>query len=469
MSPVPVVGARLPGPATPRSVFAAVVVLAALAFAGCRHGPPDVIIVLADTLRADRVGAADGRPSLTPFLDRLAASGVVFSNAYSTSSWTNPAIASLFTSRYPSQHHVTRYESRLAGDEVTLAERLAAGGWWNLGVLANFRLTSEGGFGQGFAAWAPHIGGTRGKVRAKRIATTTLSMYDEFFAGSRHTRWTRRTRPAFLYLHFMEPHAPYDPPQHLRRRIAGDPPPGVSDHEANAKLIDVTRWGTLSDAEVARLARLYDAELASLDRALERLFTELRARGLLEHAIVVVTADHGEEFHEHGGLLHGTALYEESVRIPLIMTGPGLPAGRVVTDEVSLVDVAPTLLALLGLPPEPRFEGRSLVERLSPSTDPRDVVLQLFPIGSAGEVRRHVAGLVHGRRKLLVPPPPRAPEAYDLQADPGEQRPGADDLDALGARLTARRQELATRAGSTETAPVDPDMRERLRALGYAH
>jgi arylsulfatase A-like enzyme len=442
----------------------------AVGLAGCRHGPPDVIVVLADTLRADRVGPrADGRPSLTPFLDRLAASGVVFSNVYSTSSWTNPAVASLFTSRYPSQHHVTRFDSRLADDEVTLAERLAAAGWWNAGVLANFRLTKENGFGQGFAFWGPNVGGLRGKVRAKRITTGMLSIYDAFFAPVRHTRWTRRTRPALLYLHFMEPHAPYDPPQHLRRRIAGPPPAGVSDEEANAKVVDVTRWDTLSDAEVTRLARLYDAEVAWLDRELERLFAALRARGLLEHAIVIVTADHGEEFRDHGGLLHGTALYQESVRVPLIMAGPGLPAGRVVTDEVSLVDVAPTLLALLGLPPEPRFEGRSLHEHLSSATEPRDAVLQLFPMAPGGELRRHVSGLVAGRRKLLVPPPPRAPEVFDLEADPGERRPLTDDVEALEARLGARERALASRAGVVETAPIDPATRERLRALGYAH
>ena len=440
----------------------------ALALGACRHGPPDVIIVLADTLRADRVGTANGRPNLTPFLDRLAGSGVVFTNAYSTSSWTNPAVASLFTSRHPSQHGVTRFDSRLPAEEVTMAERLTAGGWWSLGVVANFRLAREGGFGQGFAAWLPHLVGTRGKVRAKRIAATTRSYYDVFFAPVRRTRWTRRTRPAFLYLHFMEPHSPYDPPEHLRRRIAGDPPPGVSDREANAKLADVARWSELSDVEVARLARLYDAELVSLDRALERLFADLRARGLLEHAIVVVTADHGEEFHDHGGLLHGSALYEESVRIPLIMVGPGLPPGHVVGDEVSLVDVAPTLLALLGLPPEPRFEGRSLLERLSPASEAADVVLQLPPLGAGLQLRRHSAGLVHARRKLLLPAGPGAPQGYDLEDDPGETRSSPALADALVARLAERQADLAARASTAETAPVDPAMRERLRALGYA-
>jgi arylsulfatase A-like enzyme len=448
-------------------------VAALVALAGCRHGPPDVIVVLADTLRADRVGACGGPPGLTPFLDRLAASGVVFTNAYSTSSWTNPAVASLFTSRFPSQHHVTRFDSKLADDEVTLAERLAAGGWWTLGMVANFRLAADAGYAQGFASWSAHVVGRGGKVRAKRIADDTLTYYDTFFAAARTTRWTRRTRPVFFYLHFMEPHSPYDPPERLRRRIAGAPPPGMSDAEANARLVDADRWGQLSNVEVARLARLYDAEVVELDLRLERLFAALRARGLLERAIVVVTADHGEEFREHGDLLHGRTLYEEGVRVPLIVTGPGVPAGRVVTQEVSLVDVAPTLLALLGLPAEPRFEGRSLLADLGPASDLRDVVLELLPSGDGNEVRRHAAGLIHDRLKVLVPPDGRGPEAYDLRDDRGEQRPNppaiAQDAAALRARLGQREAALATRAGTAESAPIDQQMRDRLRALGYAH
>ena len=444
-----------------------------LAAGGCRSGQPDVIVVLVDTLRADRLGAHDGRPSLTPFLDRLATTGVVFSNAYSTSSWTSPAVASLFTSRYPSQHHVTQYDSRLADDEVTLAERLAVAGWRNLGFIANFRLSEEGGFGQGFISWFPHVEGTRGKVRAKRITKATLAHYDAFFAPTRLTRLARRARPMFLYLHFMEPHAPYLPAEHLRRRIAGLPPPGVSDAEANTKLLAPMRWGELTDDEVRRLSQLYDAEVASLDQGLQRLFGELRSRGLLDHAIVVITADHGEEFREHDGLVHGTALFEESVRVPLVMTGPGLPAGRVVTDAVSLVDVAPTLLDLAGLPPEPRFEGRSLRERLVPANDPADVILQLLPIGAARELRRHTAGLVRKGLKILVPPAPREAELYDLRADPRETRPRAasvaQDAEHLESRLDEQQRILATRAGSAMTVPIDPQTRDRLRALGYAH
>ena len=453
-----------------------VAALALCCAAGCTRPPPDVIIIVVDTLRADRLGAGGGRPGLTPFIDSLAASGVVFSNAYSPTSWTNPAVASLFTSRYPSQHHLSNFDSVLADDELTLAERLRDAGYRGMGISANFRLLARLGFDQGFDAWAALVAPSLStpKVSAKRVEQVAFRYYDRFFAPYRYTRWARRRRPMLLYFQFLEPHAPYDPPMHLRRRIAGAPPPGVSDAEINAKLLDRLRWRELSPPEVARLRVLYDAEVAELDRRLGRIFEGFRSRGLLDRAIIVFTADHGEELREHGRFQHGNTLYQESVRIPLFIAGPGLPAGRVVTDQVSLVDVAPTVLELLGLPPEPRFEGRSLLRHLG-GAEPADVVLQLLPTGDPIDVHAHVGGLVHDGVKLLVPPEEagRSPELYDLRDDPGETRSDpppaiAEQTPALEARLKARDDEFAARAGKVQRGSLSEDERDRLRALGYA-
>jgi arylsulfatase A-like enzyme len=449
-----------------------VAMLALLCVTACSRPAPDVIVILVDTLRADRVGS---RPGLTPFLDSLAATGVVFSNAYSATSWTNPAVASLFTSRYPSQHHVSTFESVLAADEVTLAERLHAAGYRNLGVVANFRLLDRFGFNRGFDLWSTPMGprSAAGKASAKRVAHDTFSLYDQWFAPSRFSRWARRRRPTLLYLHFMEPHAPYDPPAHVRARVAGPPPAGVDDAVANAKILDTKRWRELSPEEVARLEALYDAEVADLDSRLSRLFDGLRSRGLLDHAIVVFTADHGEEFREHGGLQHGNTLYQESVRIPLFVVGPGVPAGRVVTDRVSLLDIAPTVLDLAGLPPEPRFEGQSLTAHFAGARS-NDIVLQLLPAGQQVDVRRHAAALIHDDAKLLVPPEDsgRSPELYDLANDPHETRSDppsiAAQAPALASLLAARDATLATGAGTTERGTLSDAERARLRALGYA-
>jgi arylsulfatase A-like enzyme len=457
------------GHALPRTGIL-VVLLLVLCTAACSRRHPDVLVILMDTLRADRLGPWGGQPGLTPFMDSLAASGVVFTNAYSTSSWTNPAVASLFTSRYPSQHHVTRFDSKLADDEITLAERLASGGWRRVGVLGNFRLTAALGFGQGFDAWFPPLIGS--KVHAHRVAQNAVRFYDRQLAPHAWSRWTRH--PLFLYLHFMDPHAIYDPPEAVRRMRVGPPPAGVDEAVAVAKLMDFTRWDDLSPSELGYLEKLYDGEVAALDAELARFFRRLRQRGLLDHTIVILTADHGEEFGEHGGMQHGTALYEESVHIPLLITGPGLPAGRVVADDVSLVDVAPTLLALVGLPAESRFEGRSLLERLAPHGGSSQAIFELLPAGPTLDVRRNDAGIVQDRIAVLTPGPARGAsdiEIFDLAHDPHELQPDppalAEQGAALRARLAERRADLATRAGVAETVPLDQSTRDRLRALGY--
>src|SRR5206468_635688 len=177
-----------------------------------------------------------------------------------------------------------------------------------------------------------------------------------------------------------------------------------------------------------------------LDARLRVLFAGLERRGVLDKSIVVFTADHGEEFREHGQLAHGTSLYNELIRVPLIVLVPGQRGGRVVRDNVSLVDVAPTLLALLGLPPEPRFEGRSLVPLLTGDAPGADVVAELPPISSSPlDLGRHSLALVRGSVKLVVPRKTgfakMRPMLFDLATDPGEARPDPPGTAALAGRF----------------------------------
>ena len=199
---------------------------------------------------------------------------------------------------------------------------------------------------------------------------------------------------------------------------------------------------------------------------------------MLDKSIVVFTADHGEEFREHGQLAHGTSLYNELIRVPLIVLVPGQRGGRVVRDNVSLVDVAPTLLALLGLPPEPRFEGRSLVPLLTGDAPAADVVAELPPISSSPlDLGRHSLAFVRGSVKLVLPRKTgyakTRPMLFDLATDPRETRPDPPETAALAGRFvrTARAvgRALVARATPPERGVVDETSRQRLRALGYAN
>jgi arylsulfatase A-like enzyme len=449
------------------------VLLAALGCGRSGPPPPNVVLVLVDTLRADRLGSYGYQRGVTPFLDELAARGTRFARAYAPSSWTNPSVASLFTSRAPEQHLVTRQDAVLDDAEETLAEALEPLGYEAIGVVANFRLQRQLGFGQGFDVWQPATVeqfGNGDKARAPVVGQETLARLERHWR-----RWPwQRDQPVLLYLHFMEPHGPYRPPEPFRARFADVVPPSVSADAANQKLVDGD-FAAVSPDEVALLDALYDAEIAAFDAALRALFGELAARGVLGGALVVVTADHGEEFFEHGGLGHGRTLYEESVRVPLLMLGPGVPAGRVVDAVVSLLDVAPTLLDLLGLPPAPTFEGRSLVPLFAgAAAEPRPALFELPHPGSRFDLRVHTHGEVDGTKKLVVRREPNVfvgvHEAYDLAGDPGEKTPlPAPEGAAMAKDLEAWRAELATRArGAVSHAPLDDETRDRLKALGYA-
>jgi arylsulfatase A-like enzyme len=440
---------------------------------------PNVLLIVIDTLRADRLGSYGNSRGLTPFLDDLSKKGVVFQNAYAPSSWTVPSIASLFTSRYPSQHRVTTFESRVSADEITLAEKLIAHGFMTAGFSANFRLNDRLGYAQGFQDWHAFTNGApdRGKVRGSAVRERSLTWLQQL--GKRAA-----VTPTFLYLHYMEPHAPYQPVEPYRSRLAREHPdadPSVANGEINT-----INFKTFSTAEVELLESLYDAEVASVDAELRAMFAALERTGVLDNAIIVITADHGEEFREHGRMTHGHALYNESIRVPLILLAPGIAAGRVVTDSVSLIDVAPTIMDLLGLPSETRFEGRSLLPLLkdhSPTNQliengqpPPDVIVELPKTGSRFDIRGHSQAIVRDSVKLLMALKGRKKlefaEIYDLADDPGETNPNpkaiAKQIPKLRTALRQRRQALAASANlDPETVPIDAATKERLRALGY--
>ena len=447
--------------------------LVALGLAACRSAPPtptDVIVVVVDTLRADRLGRYGYGRGLTPVLDRLADRGVRFAHAYAPASWTMPSVASLFTSRLPLQHQVRDFDSRLPDSEVTVAERLNAAGFANAGFTANWRLTADLGYAQGFPTWRGFLNspGSEKKARGEVLRAAALEWLDQKPAGG---------APAphrLLYLQYMEPHAPLEPPADLRARFAADVDP-----EEMARL---NKWAlmlhpgreAMTPEGAARLSALYDAEVAAVDAELGRLFEALEQRGVLEHALVIVTADHGEEILEHGTFGHGSNLFNTTVHVPLIVAGPGIPAGRVVEENVSLVDLAPTLLDVFGLPREARFEGRSLLPLLrgtAPATPaaPVDVIMQLPHKGGDLDLRAHQGGLVRGAEKLLIGVE-GVGERFDLATDPGEQHPVTlpDDAPLRQAYESAAAALAARQQPAEQKATVDEATKEKLRALGYA-
>lgn len=434
---------------------------------------PNVVLLVLDTLRADRLSAW-GRPErITPHLDRLARQGVLFSRARAPSSWTIPSTAALLTGRYTRVPGVDRGKvSAVDPGSPTLAERFSGRGYATGGFSANFVLDGFRGFARGFDTYylAPY---QDARLTAGELNRRALDWALDQGEG-----------PFFLYLQYMDPHEPYDAPS--PERPLGRP--GPFSIERGHRWRDGTivplimGWDELEGpAELALIERYYHEEVAYLDRCLGRLLAALRGAGLLENAIVLVTADHGEELADHGFWSHGFSLHREMLHVPLLLVAPGLEsgAGTVTSVPVSLLDVAPTLAALAGLPPDGHSDGRSLLE---PSPDrtlfAATAACGLPPRYSAFDGRyalvrfdRAAASTVRPRSQAArwlecADPPPVA--LYDLEADPAERRNLAGKLPAVTVRLSEALEAQFPRAGEQgDLGTAGTADLERLRALGY--
>ena len=433
----------------------------AVVLASCGAGLPDrtsesrrpnIVLYVVDTVRADRLGVYGYQRPTSPRLDAFATGALVFENAYAQSSWTRPAMASLFTGLLPPAHRTVGRRSVLPEDATTLAEILAANGYEGMGLVRNPNVGRAFGFAQGFTRFRSEDR-DRDETMLERVRLWLDERQD---AGA----------PFFLYLHAIDPHGPYDPaPEFEQMFDAGDAP---AHYRTVRYLLELNRGEVEPDEGTAEaLSRLYDAEVAQNDRAFGELLDELEARGLAEDVIVIYVSDHGEEFAEHGRWEHGLSLYEEVLRVPFVIRLPGVPPRRIETPAQH-VDLLPTLLAYLGIEVPPT-DGRDLLARRRRGDARPDVYTHLDVDG------HRAASVIRGRYKLVLPQSASqgaAPMLFDLEADPGEledlasERPDIVErmLDLLADRnLTG---EIAA-AEEIEEDQIDEDVRRRLRALGY--
>jgi arylsulfatase A-like enzyme len=428
---------------------------------------PNLLVLLVDTLRADRLGVYGAQPSPSPTLDQLAARGVVFADSVSQSSWTMPSVSTLLTGLYPRTTGAIGQRSGpdapadlpgtafLGDGVVTWAELAQRAGITTVGVSANPLVSRATNFAQGFETfvelpwdWRAHDWPRAGAVNQAFV---------DWLGHHRAWRFV-------AYLHYMEPHDPYTPPAALR---PAPTPPGLRPAVAAgtiddlAKAINFRGAPGLSDAEIAWLRRLYDAEIRSWDDALAALLRGLESAGVLESTLVVVTADHGEEFQEHGRLKHGSHLYEESIHVPLVVAGPGVTAVRR-TDTAQGIDLLPTLAGRLGLPAPAGLPGRDLFATSASGDAISETGSGIAPDGSFTDV----VALRTPQWKLIRTPALERIELYDLAHDPGERTNDATNGEAvtLGAVLDRW-------AAAAPQAPLaggnDPALRAKLRALGY--
>lgn len=406
-----------------------------------------MLLVTIDTLRRDRVGAFGGPSDLTPNLDRLARDSIRFTQAYASAPLTLPSHTSILTAVSPPVHGVrTNGLFRLGPSLPTLATVLHDAGYRTGAFVGAFVLDARFGLNRGFDVYddrygESHAADTEGaERRAEEVIKPALAWID-----TQHpTPGTRHGPPFFAWVHLYDPHEPYRAPE-----------PYASRHQP------------------------YDAEVAYTDATIGRFLDDLGARGLLDHTLVVVSADHGESLGEHGERTHGVFTYDVTmrvpwfIRVPLDAAGarwrwPARDRGRAFDGLARLIDLAPTTLDLVGVTAPATFEGRSLLPAVNDRADPPSSAYIEAMDANLTRNWAPLTGVVSGGFKLIDVP---IPELYDLRDDPHETsnvfaRDG-ERARVLGSLLKGVTAEFASRARGAEKTSLNTEARQRLQALGY--
>jgi len=415
--------------------------------------PPNIILISLDALRADHLSSHGYHRHTTPFLDRLAAEGTRFSHATVNTHGTPTSHTTMFSSLYQETHSVGMEalshsdKAPLIPAEIELLpEILRREGWTTVGVTGGAWMSSAYGFSRGFDHFSD---------QTEDAAEGTALLFDTI------TTALTSGRPVFAFFHTYEVHSPYRPPEDYVD-LFGEFESKIRPTWPSLRRFNQRAGKWLDPADLDFLVSQYDGEIRYTDDCLRELFRQLAEIGFLDNAIVLITADHGEEFGDHGGLLHRDTLFDELVRIPFILWGRNVPAGVVEPALVSTIDIAPTLLAATGGETPPAMEGRNV---LTPDTTPwadQRVYAQYGTRNYSVRTPRFKLIRNHKNQRWL----------FDLQQDPSERRNLASAQPELTAELEAeleawrqarpRLEEAA--AASTE---IDPATEERLRTLGY--
>ncbi len=444
-------------------------------------GAPNVVLVSIDSLRFDHLSCYGYSKETSPVIDRLAAEGVRFDQAVSTTSWTLPAHAALFTGLYDSSHGLVDNNLRLSEDHVTLAEVLRQNGWRTAGFFGGPYLHPTFGLGQGFESYQSCMTTLPDTLEEQAVRDQSRSKQAKSHAdvtGPRTLEEVRKwlgaslpsgaSQPFFLFLHLWDVHYDFLPP----RQYVDLFDPGY-DGPLTGKdfMTDPLITPKMSVRDFEHLLALYDAEIRFADEILGQILAELERREAAENTLIVITADHGEEFFEHKGKGHQRTLYDEVVRIPLVFHWKGRFGAkdgkpRTVAQQVRIIDIMPTVLTLCGIDRRPAMQGSDLTPLLLGGELPEEPALcELLVDG------RQARALRTSTLKAVYADPNKPGAGFFLDADPKELAPVGAEVPRVAeglARLERERESAAAARGAgAEATRVDPALLDQLRQLGY--
>ncbi len=416
----------------------------AVSIAGCAQseGPvcPSIIVIIIDTLRADHLGCYGYERDTSPSIDSLAETGMLFLDNMGQSPWTLPATTTILTGLTPQAHRAGQIGDMILGLDPcieSLATIMSSRGYPTFGYFSVSWLSASFGFDRGYDFFLCH-------EDKSGHADETI---DSFIRWSRSIQ---QDQPFFATLHFFEPHQPYEPAAPYRDAF---PVATDSIFEGTIAWLEDEDGSILYPQQRDYLVSMYDAEILHVDTALEKLFAYLRETGRDSSTVILITADHGEEFLDHGGTGHGHTLYQEMLHIPLIIAGPGVPSDSICDMLVGQIDIVPTLLVLSGIEVPPSLQGIDLlhassVERGLPSGHPREGTMYCYRLGDL----KQCCDLENEYFPL-----------FDLAQDPRELLPLQTDsslMEEVDFYL------LTPPVGHTSVMQQD-DAHESLRSLGY--
>jgi len=395
-------------------------------------GTPNVILISIDTCRADHLGCYGHAGQTTPNVDAVARDGVLFSNAFSPAPKTLPAHCSMLTGTIPPYHGVRDNANfRLGDSNITLAELLRERGYRTGAAVGTAVLDSRTGVGQGFDTYDDRMmaGSPQTPSREERPGDQVSRIAEAWLDAN-------ASEPFFLFLNYFDAHDPYEPPEPFAGRFSDDP---------------------------------YSGEIAFADQCIGRVLNKLRGLSLYESSLIIITGDHGESLGEHGESKHGYYIYNSTTKVPMIFKAPGRSSGRQVDRVVSITDIVPTVLALLGVPAPSSVQGEDLSSFLSHDATERE---GRCVYSEAMEATKFGCSALWGTQTLAWKyiQAPR-PELYNLMADPNEQRNVVDVYPdrarALRVQLRQIMQEHSRSDRTENVLALDPVSLARLRSLGY--
>jgi len=434
-------------------------IIAALAFAcscGARPAPPHLFLITVDTLRADHTGIGGYERATTPHLDALAREALVFEQAITLVPKTGPSLATHWTGLPPEAHGVTTNKLALPADVPVLAERLADAGFDTAAFVSNPILSRKKGFARGFARYSEY-------PKDEGLADLTR----DFLAWASERSWET---PSFVWIHLIDPHGPYTPPENLRERFTSDalfrnelrrvpldyqPAPGAPPNSSLGALPPYQRLGT--EDRVAYFVSQYDAEIVAMDEAVGSVLAFLRENDLFEDAGIVFTSDHGESLGEHDYYFeHGWFVHDATLRVPLVVKAPDHDdAGRIAV-QVSNLDTLPTLLAMAGVEASAALPGRDLLAELEP---------RAFLVRNPASYPENLRALRTPEYKLVRNLDTGREQLFALTTDPNEERDVAAEQPERLDEMRRIFDVLASRDGKPASKPVVVEVDERERAL----